>query len=138
MGSQPPAGGHPPCGPTGRCRPWSGAALLGALLGVLALAGVAGMAGGEQPELEAPGLRVPLQCQLGKGPWQDCLMDVEAVGLHWWLQIGSERIEFRHDGRGNIRMRQGLQAWRSVRSHWSREAALCWNGLCAKGEIPLD
>ena len=141
--------------------------VLNGLLSAMVLAGTAGMAGSEAPAVgepgvgtpaaggaeagasevwgaeaevtgEAAGLKVPLQCQLGKGPWQNCRMDIETLGEHWWLQVGSERIEFRHDGRGNVRMRQGLQAWRSVRSSWSSEAALCWNGVCAKGAIPLD
>jgi hypothetical protein len=81
---------------------------------------------------------VALQCRLGGGTWQPCQMQVERVGSHWWLLIGGQRLEFRHDGRGQVTMQQGNGDWRQVDSRWGEDASLCWNGVCAKGNIPLD
>ncbi|MEB3297358.1 MAG: hypothetical protein VKL23_07470 [Cyanobacteriota bacterium] len=66
-------------------------------------------------------------------------MRVESVGLHWWIQAGTQTVEFRHDGRGGIAMRQGKETqWQNVDVSWSADAALCWDGVCARGPIPLD
>ena len=43
------------------------------------------------PAHSLPGL-VPLQCRLADGPWQDCHMQVEELGLHWFLLVGGQRI----------------------------------------------
>jgi hypothetical protein len=85
------------------------------------------------------GSQVPLECRLGDGPWQDCHMQIESIGMHWWLLIGEQRVEFRHDGRGRVTMqeREG-GGWRPVDSRWAEDTSLCWNGICAKGDIPLD
>ena len=82
---------------------------------------------------------VPLECRLGEEPWSTCTMQVERLGEHWWITVGPQRIEFRHDGKGSITMRKGTQAsWRSVTANWTADAALCWDGVCARGAIPLD
>lgn len=82
---------------------------------------------------------VPLECRLGGGSWERCTMRIESVGLHWWIQAGPQAIEFRHDGRGGITMRDGTaRQWRSVTASWSADASLCWDGVCARGPIPLD
>lgn len=81
---------------------------------------------------------VALQCRLAGGAWQPCQMQVERVGSHWWLLIGGQRLEFRHDGRGQVTMQQGNGDWRQVDSSWGEDASLCWNGVCARGDIPLD
>ncbi len=86
------------------------------------------------------GLLIPLECRLGDGPWQQCQMRVEQVGGHWWLLIGEQQVEFRHDGSGTVTM-QGAgegSGWRPVSSRWQEDASLCWDGVCAKGDIPLD
>lgn len=80
---------------------------------------------------------VPLQCRLGDGPWQDCQMRVEELGAHWFLLIGERRIEFRHDGRGAVTMQEQGRS-REVTSRWREDHSLCWDGTCARGEIPLD
>jgi len=35
-------------------------------------------------------------------------------------------------------MRSGNTPWRPVQALWRADASLCWNGICAKGPIPLD
>ena len=61
----------------------------------------------------AQALNLPLQCRMGEGAWQPCRMEIQTLGEHWWLQIGSERIEFRHGGDGSVRM-QRAGAWRAA------------------------
>ena len=93
--------------------------------------------------VQAAPVLIQLQCRLAAGPWQPCRMEVEQVGGHWWLLVGKRRIEFRHDGKGTVTM-QGLpahgsssQGWRRVSSRWE-DTSLCWDGICARGPIPLD
>lgn len=100
-------------------------------VGLLLLAMLGAGAGG----LAAP---VPLQCRLGDGPWRPCVMRVESVGLAWQIQLNGEQISFRHDGRGRVRMRRASQEWVPVEARWSDDAALCWDGVCARGDLPLD
>mgnify|MGYP006935497374 CR=1 FL=1 len=84
-------------------------------------------------------LRVPLECSLDAGAWTLCTMQVERIGEHWWITSGDQRIEFRHDGRGGITMRRHRDAgWQAVSASWTADAALCWDGVCARGPIPLD
>ena len=84
------------------------------------------------------GQSIPLECRLAGGPWQPCTMTVLLLGQHWWLQVGSERLEFRSDGRGSVNLRSGTGAVRAVQPVWSSDQALCWDGVCAKGALPLD
>lgn len=79
-----------------------------------------------------------LQCRLGGGPWQPCRMEVQDVGLRWLLLIGDQRIEFRHSGDGAVRMQKGTGPWQPVTATWKPDTSLCWDGVCAKGAIPLD
>ncbi len=81
---------------------------------------------------------IPLECRLEQGPWQACSMEVVAIGSQWALVVGSQRWEFRHDGRGSVTMQHGVGSWRPVSSRWEDRTSLCWNGLCARGDIPLD
>ncbi len=80
---------------------------------------------------------VPLQCRLVGTPWRSCRMVVQELGRQWSLELEGQRIEFRHDGDGRIRMLRDATGWREVDSHWEGED-LCWGQVCAKGEIPLD
>ena len=80
---------------------------------------------------------VPLQCRLATTPWRGCRRVVERLGRHWYLELDSQRLEFRHNGDGRIRMRRDGSGWQEVDSHWEAES-LCWGQVCAKGEIPLD
>ncbi len=84
-----------------------------------------------------PGL-VALQCRVADGPWQECQMQVEELGLHWFLLVGGQRIEFRHDGRGRVTMLKPSGSWQPVNSRWVENTDLCWDGICARGDIPLD
>jgi hypothetical protein len=84
-----------------------------------------------------PGV-VNLECRLAEGPWQKCQMQVQQVGAHWFLVVGDQRIEFRHDQRGSVTMLQPPSGWRPVSSRWEADTSLCWDGVCARGDIPLD
>jgi hypothetical protein len=81
---------------------------------------------------------IPLECRLGMGPWQACRMEVVAIGSQWALVVGAHRWEFRHDGHGSVTMQHGVGSWRPVRSRWDDQSSLCWDGVCARGAIPLD
>jgi hypothetical protein len=101
---------------------------------------VAAFLGGLAPAASLADVPLPpvaLQCQLDGGPWRDCLMRIESIGQRWSLEVGREQLWFEHDGRGLVRMRR-RDRWVPVEPHWSADAALCWDGICAKGEIPLD
>ena len=90
---------------------------------------------------DSPGtapLLVPLQCRLAAGPWRNCNMRVDRLGEHWWLELGGRLIEFRHDGQGGLAMRWPGGPWRPVNSRWQSDGCLCWDGICARGNIPLD
>lgn len=79
-----------------------------------------------------------LQCRLAEGPWQQCRMVVAADGMAWTLELSGESIHFRHDGRGTVNMQRQDQRGRAVQPRWLADASLCWDGVCAKGAIPLD
>jgi hypothetical protein len=83
-------------------------------------------------------VQVPLECQLHQGLWQPCLLTIVEMGQLWWLEIGSQRIEFRSDGRGTITLRDPAGNSRLVQPVWTAQRALCWDGVCTKGDLPLD
>jgi hypothetical protein len=93
-----------------------------------------GIAAVAQPSAQV----IPLECRLGQGPWQACKMEVVAIGSQWALVVGAQRWEFRHDGHGSVTMQHGAGSWRAVRSRWDDQNSLCWDGVCARGDIPLD
>jgi hypothetical protein len=81
----------------------------------------------------------PLTCRLQQGPWLPCTMQLDANGLGWRLRIGAQQsLQFRHDGLGRVRMRRGSEPWQPVQARWLADASLCWDGVCARGPIPLD
>lgn len=92
--------------------------------------------------------QLPLRCRLGGGPWQRCSMEVEQPGERWSLQVAGRRIAFRHDGSGTVTMQDPAPtspasvgdggAWVPVATTWIAGPALCWNGVCAQGDFPLD
>ncbi len=82
--------------------------------------------------------RVPLRCRLAEGPWHPCVMTVEAVGERWRLRFDNTQLSFRHDGKGMVEMQRPAGAWQAVKARWSDDQALCWDGICAQGDIPLD
>lgn len=64
-------------------------------------------------------------------------MEIMDPGRRWALVVGKRRYRFEHDGTGQMRM--GLEGrWQVVTPRWETDGSLCWDGLCAKGEIPLD
>jgi hypothetical protein len=81
---------------------------------------------------------LPLRCQVQGGPWRDCQMRVHNLGERWTLVVGREEFAFQHDGKGSIRMRTARSTWVPVQPRWREDATLCWDGVCAQGEIPLD
>jgi len=97
-------------------------------------AGREGIAAVARPIAQA----IPLECRLGQGPWLACRMEVVAIGSQWALVVGAQRWEFRHDGHGSVTMQHGEGPWRPVRSRWDDQNSLCWDGVCARGDIPLD
>lgn len=125
---------QPPClvtAPDGR------AAVLARLMALLLICALLAEAIGASAAL-AQGQAVALQCRLGGGPWQPCRMEVQDIGLRWVLRIGEQRIEFRHSGDGAVRMQKGSGPWQPVTATWKPDTSLCWDGVCAKGDIPLD
>lgn len=106
-----------------------------AFLTGLALLTLALPAGAHAQTLDDP---LPLRCQVQGGPWRDCQMRVHALGEHWTLVVGREEFAFQHDGKGSIRMRTARTNWVPVQPRWREEATLCWDGVCAQGDIPLD
>lgn len=60
------------------------------------------------------------------------------MGLHWVLRVGGQRFEFRHAGDGAVRMQRDSGPWQPVTARWQADASLCWDGVCARGPIPLD
>ena len=89
-------------------------------------------------QAQARSFVVPLQCRIETSAWRRCRMVVQQVGRQWSLELDSQRIEFRHDGDGRIRMLRDAMGWRQVDSYWDAEGGLCWGQVCAKGDIPLD
>ncbi len=87
---------------------------------------------------EAGPVGVELECRLKDGPWQKCRMEVQQVGIRWILVVGDQRIEFRHDQRGSVTMLRPPGGWQPVNSRWEADTSLCWDGVCARGDIPLD
>lgn len=117
------------------------------LLPVLALACLIPLPGPWAPAMTAvaaeadaaDGAGAPqLECRLQAGPWQRCRMEVEQLGSRWWLVVGDQRIGFRHDGRGSVRMQWEGGAWQPVTARWDKDTNLCWDGVCARGDLPLD
>jgi hypothetical protein len=65
-------------------------------------------------------------------------MEVVEIGSQWALVVDGQRWEFRHDGQGSVTMQHGGGPWRPVSSRWVERDSLCWDGVCARGAIPLD
>ena len=128
--------------PSAAASPVPGYAVLAVarLFGALALVGL----GGPQVLAEP----VPLRCRIGDGPWQSCSMQVERPGERWAIQVAGRQIAFRHDGSGIVTMHDPStsspaapgadRTWVPVETTWIAGPALCWNGVCAQGDIPLD
>jgi hypothetical protein len=98
-----------------------------------------GLASGLASGQAAHGAEPPiaLECRVGAGSWQSCQMEVSDPGRRWALVLGRRRYAFEHDGTGKMRMTvDGRQ--REVTPRWDSHGSLCWDGVCARGDIPLD
>ena len=63
----------------------------------------------------------------------------EQPGARWELAFNDQIVRFQHDGSGTIEMQIGEQsAWTKVQGRWTPDGSLCWNTVCARGNIPLD
>ena len=110
------------------------ALMLGSLL-VGFQGGLPGLASAAQTSSQS----FELDCRDGvAGPWLPCRMEVERIGERWSLILEEQRIDFRHDGRGVVTMQRENSPWIPVTPSWSDDPALCWDRICAKGNLPLD
>ncbi len=124
--------------------PWLALALVAGLQGPMAANAAQGPAVtvSARPQAVSQGPLVqpaiPLQCRRAPGPWRTCRLTIEALGRHWWLQVGRERWVLRADGRGALTLESGQGPARPVQPLWQRDRSLCWDGHCIKGSFPLD
>ena len=80
-----------------------------------------------------------LECRHEAGDWQPCQMGIERMGNRWWPNFSDQRFNFQNDGKGRMTMRIGKDSgWKLVQPRWVADRTLCWNEVCARGEIPLD
>ena len=86
-----------------------------------------------------PALSLPVECRQQQQDWQLCRYESDLPGASWQLAFENRTVRFRHDGSGQMRMQLNEQsAWTTVKARWIAEQTLCWNEVCARGEIPLD
>ena len=80
-----------------------------------------------------------MRCRIDQQAWSPCRMVASSPGERWVLTWNQQRVEFVHDGTGQMMMRVGLnEAWRQVQPFWTAERSLCWGTVCANGAIPLE
>jgi hypothetical protein len=66
-------------------------------------------------------------------------MVASSPGEHWVLTWNQQRVEFVHDGSGQMMMRVGqAEDWLEVQPFWTVDQSLCWGSVCATGVIPLE
>ena len=80
-----------------------------------------------------------MRCRIGQQAWSPCRMVAATPGQRWVLTWDQQRVEFVHDGTGQMMMRvaQG-EAWLQVQPFWTADRSLCWGAVCATGAIPLE
>ena len=80
-----------------------------------------------------------MRCRIGQQAWSPCRMVAATPGQRWVLTWDQQRVEFVHDGTGQMMMRVGQnQAWLQVQPSWTADRSLCWGAVCANGAIPLE
>ena len=80
-----------------------------------------------------------MRCRIGQQPWSPCRMVVARSGQRWALTWDQQRVDFVHDGSGQMMVRVGRnQAWQQVQPFWTVDRSLCWGSVCATGAIPLE
>ena len=80
-----------------------------------------------------------MRCRIAQQAWSPCRMVASSPGERWVLTWNQQRVEFIHDGSGQMmmRVRQG-ESWREVEPFWTVDHSLCWGSVCARGAIPLE
>ena len=80
-----------------------------------------------------------MRCRIAQQAWSPCRMVASSPGERWVLIWNQQRVEFVHDGSGQMMMRIGRgEAWREVEPFWTANHCLCWGSVCATGAIPLE
>ena len=79
------------------------------------------------------------RCRIGQEAWSPCRMVAASPGERWVLTWDQQRVEFVHDGTGQMMMRVGQgEDWLQVQPFWTVDRSLCWGAVCATGAIPLE
>jgi hypothetical protein len=80
-----------------------------------------------------------MECRHANQAWSPCRYVSEQPGARWELAFSNQVVRFQHDGSGTMQMQIGDQTpWAKVQARWSADGTLCWNTVCARGDIPLD
>jgi hypothetical protein len=80
-----------------------------------------------------------MRCRIDQQAWSPCQMVASSPGEHWVLTWNQQRVEFLHDGSGQMMMRVGqAEDWLEVQPFWTVDQSLCWGSVCATGVIPLE
>ena len=80
-----------------------------------------------------------MRCRIAQQAWSPCRMVASSPGERWVLTWNQQRVEFIHDGSGQMMMRVGqAEHWREVQPVWTADHSLCWGAVCATGAIPLE
>ena len=80
-----------------------------------------------------------MRCRIAQQAWSPCRMVASSPGERWVLTWNQQRVEFVHDGSGQMMMRVGEgEDWREVQPFWTVDHSLCWGSVCATGVIPLE
>ena len=80
-----------------------------------------------------------MRCRINQQAWSPCRMVAARPGERWVLIWKQQRVEFVHDGTGQMRMRVGqAEDWSEVEPLWTADHSLCWGAVCATGAIPLE
>lgn len=80
-----------------------------------------------------------MECRNANQAWSPCRYVSEQPGARWELAFSNQVVRFQHDGSGTMQMQIGDQTpWAEVQTRWSADGTLCWNTVCARGDIPLD
>ena len=80
-----------------------------------------------------------MRCRIAQQAWSPCRMVASSPGERWVLTWNQQRVEFVHDGSGQMMMRVGqAEDWLEVQPFWTVDHSLCWGSVCATGVIPLE
>ena len=80
-----------------------------------------------------------MRCRIAQQAWSPCRMVAASPGERWLLTWNQQRVEFVHDGSGQMMMKvdEG-EDWREVQRFWTADQSLCWGSVCATGDVPLE